>query len=45
MRVGSSVAERPQDVASLVTYLASPRAEQIHGADLFVDGGATKAIL
>jgi 3-oxoacyl-[acyl-carrier protein] reductase len=36
---------QPDDVASLVTYLASPRAEQIHGADLFVDGGATKTIL
>jgi 3-oxoacyl-[acyl-carrier protein] reductase len=36
---------QPEDVASLVTYLASPRAEHIHGADLFVDGGATKTIL
>ncbi|MGH6921889.1 MAG: SDR family oxidoreductase, partial [Geminicoccaceae bacterium] len=36
---------QPQDVASLVTYLASPLAEHIHGADLFVDGGATKTIL
>jgi 3-oxoacyl-[acyl-carrier protein] reductase len=36
---------QPEDVASLVTYLASLRAEQIHGADLFVDGGATKTIL
>ena len=36
---------RPEDVASLVAYLASPLAEQIHGADLFVDGGATKTIL
>ncbi len=36
---------QPQDVARLATYLASPLAEQIHGADLFVDGGATKSIL
>jgi 3-oxoacyl-[acyl-carrier protein] reductase len=36
---------QPEDVARLVTYLASPLAEQIHGADLFVDGGATKTIL
>ena len=36
---------RPQDVARLVAYLASPVADQIHGADLFVDGGATKTIL
>jgi 3-oxoacyl-[acyl-carrier protein] reductase len=36
---------QPHDVANLVTYLASPLAEQIHGADLFVDGGATKTIL
>jgi NAD(P)-dependent dehydrogenase (short-subunit alcohol dehydrogenase family) len=36
---------QPDDVANLVAYLASPIAEQIHGADLFVDGGATKTIL
>jgi len=36
---------QPEDVANLVAYLASPIAEQIHGADLFVDGGATKTIL
>jgi 3-oxoacyl-[acyl-carrier protein] reductase len=36
---------QPQDVARLVTYLASPLAEHIHGADLLVDGGATKTIL
>jgi 3-oxoacyl-[acyl-carrier protein] reductase len=36
---------QPEDVARLVTYLVSPLAEQIHGADLFVDGGATKTIL
>jgi NAD(P)-dependent dehydrogenase (short-subunit alcohol dehydrogenase family) len=36
---------RPEDVANLVAYLASPLAEQIHGVDLFVDGGATKTIL
>jgi NAD(P)-dependent dehydrogenase (short-subunit alcohol dehydrogenase family) len=36
---------QPEDVAGLVTYLASARGEHIHGADLFVDGGATKTIL
>ena len=36
---------QPEDVANLVAYLASPLAEQVHGADLFVDGGATKTIL
>src|SRR5919106_3009012 len=36
---------QPQHVANLVAYLASPLAEQVHGADLFVDGGATKTIL
>jgi NAD(P)-dependent dehydrogenase (short-subunit alcohol dehydrogenase family) len=36
---------QPMDVANLVTYLASPIADHIHGADLFVDGGATKTIL
>jgi 3-oxoacyl-[acyl-carrier protein] reductase len=35
----------PDDVANLVAFLASPRAAQIQGADLFIDGGATKAIL
>ena len=36
---------QPEDVANLVAYLASPLAEQVQGADLFVDGGATKTIL
>ncbi len=36
---------QPEDVANLVAYLVSALAEQIHGADLFVDGGATKTIL
>jgi 3-oxoacyl-[acyl-carrier protein] reductase len=35
----------PTDVAHLVAFLISPVARQIHGADLFVDGGATKTIL
>ncbi len=35
----------PEDVANLVAFLASPLAGQIHGADLFIDGGATKTIL
>jgi 3-oxoacyl-[acyl-carrier protein] reductase len=35
----------PDDVASLVAFLASPRAAQIQGADLFIDGGATKTTL
>jgi 3-oxoacyl-[acyl-carrier protein] reductase len=35
----------PEDVADLVAFLASPRAAQIQGADIFIDGGATKTIL
>ena len=35
----------PDDIANLVAFLASPRSGQIHGADLFIDGGATKTIL
>ena len=35
----------PEDIANLVAFLASPLAGQIHGADLFIDGGATKTIL
>ena len=36
---------RPEDVADLVCFLASPLARQVHGADVFVDGGMTKSIL
>ena len=36
---------QPSDVANLVAFLASPLAGQIQGADLFIDGGATKSIL
>jgi NAD(P)-dependent dehydrogenase (short-subunit alcohol dehydrogenase family) len=36
---------QPEDIANLVAFLASPAAEQIHGADVFIDGGATKTIL
>ena len=32
----------PDDIAHAVTYLASPRADFIHGANLRVDGGAMK---
>ena len=32
----------PEDVANAVTYLASPRADFIHGANLRVDGGAAQ---
>ncbi len=33
-----------QDVANLVTFLASDRASYIHGATLDIDGGATRGI-
>lgn len=34
----------PAEVASLVTYLASPHAASVTGADLVIDGGATKTV-
>jgi NAD(P)-dependent dehydrogenase (short-subunit alcohol dehydrogenase family) len=44
-RAGLRRYSEPEDIAALVAFLASPLAQQIHGADLFIDGGATKAIL
>ncbi|MGI5205098.1 SDR family oxidoreductase [Spirillospora sp. CA-108201] len=34
----------PAEVASLVTYLASPLAASVNGADLVMDGGAIKTV-
>ena len=44
-RAGLRRYSHPEDIANLVAFLASPVAEQIHGADVFIDGGATKTIL
>ena len=44
-RAGLRRYSQPEDIAHLVAFLASPVAEQIHGADVFIDGGATKTIL
>ena len=44
-RAGLRRYSQPEDIASLVAFLASPVAQQIHGADVFIDGGATKTIL
>ncbi|MCC2664866.1 MAG: hypothetical protein K0S35_2788 [Geminicoccaceae bacterium] len=44
-RAGLRRYSEPEDIAALVAFLASPVAQQIHGADLFIDGGATKTIL
>ncbi len=33
----------PEEVADLITYLISPRAANITGADYLIDGGATRA--
>ncbi len=35
----------PEEVASLVTYLASPQASFVHGAHIPIDGGQRKAIM
>ncbi|MBX6386691.1 MAG: SDR family oxidoreductase [Microbispora sp.] len=34
----------PAEVAALVTYLASPHAASVNGADLVIDGGAIKTV-
>jgi 3-oxoacyl-[acyl-carrier protein] reductase len=44
-RAGLRRYSEPEDIANLVAFLASPVAQQIHGADVFIDGGATKTIL
>jgi 3-oxoacyl-[acyl-carrier protein] reductase len=44
-RAGLRRYSEPEDIANLVAFLASPVGQQIHGADVFIDGGATKAIL
>jgi NAD(P)-dependent dehydrogenase (short-subunit alcohol dehydrogenase family) len=44
-RAGLRRYSEPEDIASLVAFLAAPLARQIHGADVFIDGGATKTIL
>jgi NAD(P)-dependent dehydrogenase (short-subunit alcohol dehydrogenase family) len=44
-RAGLRRYSQPEDIASLIAFLASPVARQVHGADVFIDGGATKAIL
>ena len=44
-RAGLRRYSEPEDIAALVAFLASPLAQQVHGADVFVDGGATKTIL
>ena len=45
VRAGLRRYSQPEDIANLVAFLASPVAQQIHGADVFIDGGATKTIL
>jgi len=44
-RAGLRRYSEPEDIARLVAFLAAPVAVQIHGADVFIDGGATKTIL
>jgi 3-oxoacyl-[acyl-carrier protein] reductase len=36
---------KPEDIAALVAFLVSPVGRQVHGADVFIDGGQTKSIL
>ncbi|HEX4462330.1 MAG TPA: SDR family oxidoreductase, partial [Polyangia bacterium] len=33
----------PEEVADVVTFLCSPRAQWIHGASIVVDGGQSRA--
>jgi 3-oxoacyl-[acyl-carrier protein] reductase len=44
-RAGLRRYSEPEDIAAVVAFLASPLAQQVHGADVFIDGGATKTIL
>jgi len=44
-RAGLRRYSEPADIAALVAFLASPLAQQVHGVDVFIDGGATKTIL
>ncbi|MEO0680547.1 MAG: SDR family oxidoreductase [Pseudomonadota bacterium] len=34
----------PQDLANLAAFLASDRAQHIHGSNIFIDGGQTKEV-
>ena len=34
----------PAEVASLISFLVSPDARQIHGAILIIDGGSTRSL-
>lgn len=34
----------PQDLANLAVFLASDRAQHIHGSNIFIDGGQTKEV-
>ncbi|MGO9268559.1 MAG: SDR family NAD(P)-dependent oxidoreductase [Candidatus Binataceae bacterium] len=36
---------RPEEVADLILFLASPRAAFIHGANITIDGGLTKGLM
>jgi len=34
----------PKDLGALAAFLASPKAQHIHGSNVFVDGGQTKEV-
>jgi len=44
-QAGVAAYARPEQVADLIAFMASPVSQQIVGADVFIDGGFTKTIL
>ena len=42
---GMRAFSKPEEIAAAIAFLVSPLSRQVHGADVFCDGGSTKTIL